>query len=148
MGPFIDYTVNGLVVGNIYALLAIGLALIFGVANLINFAHGSVYTIGAYVGWACITFLGTPLPLTIAAVLLATGALGVAIERLAIRPLQGRSRIAPLLATIGLSFVLDQLVAIDLQTRAARASQSAARLAHRHQRRVDRGAGRRTGWPR
>ena len=62
MGPFIDYTVNGLVVGNIYALLAIGLALIFGVANLINFAHGSVYTIGAYVGWACITFLGTPLP--------------------------------------------------------------------------------------
>ena len=72
MGPFIDYTVNGLVVGNIYALLAIGLALIFGVANLINFAHGSVYTIGAYVGWACITFLGTPLPLTFAAVLLAT----------------------------------------------------------------------------
>ncbi|MBV8473302.1 MAG: ABC transporter permease [Hyphomicrobiales bacterium] len=110
MGPFIDYTVNGLVIGNIYALLAIGLALIFGVANLINFAHGSVYTIGAYVGWACVTFLGTPLPLTIAVVLLTTGLLGVAIERLAIRPLQGRSRIAPLLATIGLSFVLDQLV--------------------------------------
>jgi branched-chain amino acid transport system permease protein len=110
LGPFIDYTVNGLVIGNIYALLAIGLALIFGVANLINFAHGSVYTIGAYVGWACVTFLGTPLPLTIAIVLVATGLLGVVIERLAIRPLQGRSRIAPLLATIGLSFVLDQLV--------------------------------------
>ncbi len=110
MGPFIDYTVNGLVIGNIYALLAIGLALIFGVANLINFAHGSVFTIGAYIGWACVTFLGTPLPITIALVLLASGLLGVAIERLAIRPLQGRSRIAPLLATIGLSFVLDQLV--------------------------------------
>jgi len=89
LGPFIDYTINGLVVGNIYALLAIGLALIFGVANLINFAHGSVYTIGAYVGWACVTFLGTPLPLTITAVLLATALLGVAIERVAIRPLQG-----------------------------------------------------------
>jgi branched-chain amino acid transport system permease protein len=110
LGPFIDYTINGLVIGNIYALLAIGLALIFGVANLINFAHGSVYTIGAYIGWACITFLGTPLPLTITVVLLATALLGVAIERVAIRPLQGRSRIAPLLATIGVSFVLDQLV--------------------------------------
>ena len=110
MGPFVDYTVNGLVIGNIYALLAIGLALIFGVANLINFAHGSVFTIGAYVGWACVVYLGTPLPLTMAIVLASTGLLGVGIERLAIRPLQGRSRIAPLLATIGLSFVLDQLV--------------------------------------
>jgi branched-chain amino acid transport system permease protein len=110
LGPFIDYTVNGLVIGNIYALLAIGLALIFGVANLINFAHGSVYTIGAYVGWACVTFLGTPLPLTIAIVLAASALVGVLIERLAIRPLQGRSRIAPLLATIGVGFVLDQLV--------------------------------------
>jgi len=51
LNSFLDYTVNGLVIGNIYALLAVGLALIFGVANLINFAHGSVYTIGAYVGW-------------------------------------------------------------------------------------------------
>ena len=107
---FIDYTVNGLVIGNVYALLAVGLALIFGVANLINFAHGSVYTIGAYVGWAAITFLHTPLPVTIVIVALACGALGALIERVALRPLQGRARIAPLLATIGLSFVLDQLV--------------------------------------
>ena len=54
-GPFLDYTVNGLIIGNIYALLAVGLALIFGVSNLINFAHGSVYTVGAYIGWACVT---------------------------------------------------------------------------------------------
>jgi ABC-type branched-subunit amino acid transport system ATPase component len=64
LSSFIDYTVNGLVIGNIYALLAGGLALIFGVSNLINFAHGSVYTIGAYIGWAAITFLHTPLPAT------------------------------------------------------------------------------------
>jgi branched-chain amino acid transport system permease protein len=107
---FIDYTVNGLVIGNIYALLAVGLALIFGVANLINFAHGSVYTIGAYVGWAAITFLHTPLPVTMAIVAVVCAFLGVAIERIALRPLQGKARIAPLLATIGLSFVLDQLV--------------------------------------
>ena len=110
MGSVIDYTVNGLVVGNIYALLAVGLALIFGVANLINFAHGSVYTIGAYVGWACITYLRTPLPVTMAIVVLACGLLGMAIERIGLRPLQGKARIAPLLATIGISFVLDQLV--------------------------------------
>ncbi len=110
MGSFVDYTVNGLVIGNIYALLAVGLALIFGVANLINFAHGSVYTVGAYVGWGCVTFLGTPLPVTMGIVVAACATLGVAIERLGLRPLQGKARIAPLLATIGLSFVLDQLV--------------------------------------
>ena len=109
-GTFLDYTVNGLVVGNIYALLAVGLALIFGVANLINFAHGSLYTVGAYVGWICITQLHWPFLLTVPTVLIVSAVLGVAIERLALRPLHGSSRIAPLLATIGLSLVLDQIV--------------------------------------
>jgi branched-chain amino acid transport system permease protein len=110
VNSWLDYTINGLVVGNIYALLAVGLALIFGVSHLINFAHGSVYTVGAYVGLACISFLNTPLPLTIAVVLLSCGGLGVLIERIGLRPLQGRARIAPLLATIGIGLVLDQLV--------------------------------------
>src|SRR3954453_23608800 len=105
-----DHTVNGLIIGNIYALLAVGLALIFGVANLINFAHGSVYTVGAFIGWACITFLHTPLPVTLLIVIVGCAALGMAIERVALRPLQGSSRIAPLLATIGVSLVLDQAV--------------------------------------
>jgi branched-chain amino acid transport system permease protein len=60
---FFDQTINGLVIGNIYALTAVGLALIFGVGNLINFAHGSVYMIGAYVGWVCVTQLHLPLAL-------------------------------------------------------------------------------------
>ena len=85
-GTFLDYTVNGLVVGNIYALLAVGLALIFGVANLINFAHGSLYTVGAYVGWIGITQLHWPFLLTVPTVLLVSAVLGVAIERLALRP--------------------------------------------------------------
>ncbi|MDB5828692.1 MAG: transporter permease [Variovorax sp.] len=107
---FVDYTVNGLVIGNIYALLAVGLALIFGVSHLINFAHGSVYTVGAYIGWGAITFLHTPLPVTIVLVVLGSGALGMLIERVGLRPLQGAARIAPLLATIGISFVLDIVV--------------------------------------
>jgi branched-chain amino acid transport system permease protein len=110
MTSFFDYTINGLIIGNIYALLAVGLALIFGVSNLINFAHGSVYMVGAYIGWISITFLGTPLLLTILAVVVGCALLGMAIERLGLRPLAGTARIAPLLATIGISFVLDQVV--------------------------------------
>jgi branched-chain amino acid transport system permease protein len=110
VSSWFDYTINGLVVGNIYALLAVGLALIFGVSNLINFAHGSVYTVGAYVGLVCITYLHTPLALTILIVILSCALLGIAIERIGLRPLQGRARIAPLLATIGIGLVLDQLV--------------------------------------
>ena len=110
MGSLIDYTVNGLVIGNIYALLAVGLALIFGVANLINFAHGSVYAVGAYVGWTCVTLLHLPLPATMLVVVLVSGGLGLVIERVGLRPLQGRARVAPLLATIGISFILDQIL--------------------------------------
>jgi len=110
MNSFVDHTVNGLIVGNIYALLAVGLALIFGVSNLINFAHGSVYTVGAFIGWYAITRLQAPLWLTILLVIAGCALLGMAIERIGLRPLAGKARIAPLLATIGISFVLDQVV--------------------------------------
>jgi branched-chain amino acid transport system permease protein len=109
-GSLLDHAVNGLIVGNIYALLAVGLALIFGVSNLINFAHGSVYTVGAFIGWAAETWWNTPLPLTVALVVAGCALLGMAIERLGLRPLAQAPRIAPLLATIGISFVLDQAV--------------------------------------
>lgn len=108
--PWFDYTISGIVLGSIYALLGVGLALIFGVANLINFAHGSIFTIGAYVGWTCLAYLGLPLPVTMLAVVVICGSIGVLIERIGIRPLNNRSRIAPLLATIGIGLVLDQIV--------------------------------------
>src|SRR6185295_1450355 len=106
---FFEQTINGLVIGNIYALIALGLALIFGVGNLINFAHGSVYMIGAYVGWVAVTKLNVPLPIAFVMVALVCGILGLLIERLGLRPLQSSNRIAPLLSTIGISFMLDQL---------------------------------------
>jgi len=108
LGPWLDYTINGLIVGNIYALLAVGLALIFGVSHLINFAQGSIYTAGAFIGWSCISYLHTPLPVTMLIVVGACALLGMVIERVGLRPLAGSARIAPLLATIGISFVLDQ----------------------------------------
>ncbi len=109
MELFLDNTVNGLVAGNIYALVAVGLALIFGVAGLINFAHGSVYMAGAYVGWLCVVRLGLPLWAALPAAAAASALLGALIERFALRGLGDRARIAPLLATIGISFMLDQL---------------------------------------
>lgn len=110
--PWFDFTVSGVVIGSIYALMAVGLALIFGVANLINFAHGAVFTVGAYVGWVCAVALGLPLWATVPLVALAGGLVGAAIEYIAIRPLNRQSRIAPLLATIGVGLILDQLVHI------------------------------------
>ena len=84
VSSWLDYTINGLIVGNIYALVAVGLALIFGVSRLINFAHGSVYLVGAYVGWVAVVQLHTPLPLTIIVVAVGGGA-GRADHR-AVRP--------------------------------------------------------------
>ncbi|MGY3075701.1 branched-subunit amino acid ABC-type transport system permease component [Bradyrhizobium sp. LM6.10] len=110
MSSWLDYTINGLIVGNVYALVAVGLALIFGVSRLINFAQGSIYLVGAYIGWVAVVQLHTPLPLTIILVAVAAALVGLIIERFGLRPLQNSVRIAPLLATIGISFVLDQLV--------------------------------------
>ncbi|MBS0241477.1 MAG: ABC transporter permease [Proteobacteria bacterium] len=111
-GPWLDYTINGLVVGNIYALLAVGLALIYGTSHLINFAHGSIYMVGAYIGWLAISRLGTPLPLTLGLVAIGCGLVGVLLEQVALRPLRNAPRIAPLLSTIGVGIVLDQVVQI------------------------------------
>ncbi|WP_216671358.1 ABC transporter permease [Mangrovicoccus sp. HB161399] len=110
--PWLDYSISGLVIGSIYALMAVGLALIFGVANLINFAHGAVFTVGAYIGWTCLVGLGLPLGVTIVAVAAVSGGVGALIEWLAIRPLNRQSRIAPLLATIGVALMLDQIIHI------------------------------------
>src|SRR6185295_7355007 len=107
---WLDYTINGLILGNVYALVAVGLALIFGVSRLINFAQGSIYLVGAYVGWVAVVALRTPLYITIVLVAAIAALVGLIIERFGLRPLQNSVRIAPLLATIGISFVLDQIV--------------------------------------
>jgi len=106
----IDHLVNGLALGNIYALIAVGFVLIFGVANLINFAQGSIFTWGAFIGWSAIVSLGLPWYVALLVVALACGVLGMVIERIALRPLMGGPPIAPLLSTVAVSVVLDQLV--------------------------------------
>ena len=82
----LQQVVNGLSVGLVYALMAIGFTLIFGVLNVVNFAHGEVYTIGAFAGLIVITALSPPLWLALVLVLLSGGLVGIALERIAFRP--------------------------------------------------------------
>lgn len=103
----LDVLISGLINGNTYALIAVGISLIFGVADLINFAHGSVFAVGAMVGWWLAAILHWPLWATLLAVIVVTGVLGLAIERFCVRPLAGAPPIAPLLSTVAVSFILD-----------------------------------------
>ncbi|MGH2557538.1 MAG: ABC transporter permease [Thermomicrobiales bacterium] len=104
----LDALVTGLIAGNTYALVAVGISLIFGVADLINFAHGSIFAIGAMVGWWLVAEQGWPLAAAMAGVIVVTGALGLVIERVAIRPLSNAPPIAPLLSTVAIALILDR----------------------------------------
>jgi branched-chain amino acid transport system permease protein len=108
--------VNGVTLGSLYALIAIGYSMVYGILKLLNFAHGDVYMIGAFLGYGVLTALGGPLspdlalaPLILLMFLVAMlggGALGVVIERFAYRPLRDAPRIAPLITALGVSFFL------------------------------------------
>ncbi len=140
MSSWLDYTINGLIVGNIYALLAVGLALIFGVSHLINFAQGSIYAVGAFIGWTCATYLHTPLPVTMLIVVAGVPAAGRA-DRAA--RVAAAGRVAADRAAAGHDRHLLRAgpgLQLDLLARPARAAQPAAELAHPGRRRDDRRA--------
>jgi branched-chain amino acid transport system permease protein len=117
MAFFFQELVNGIIVGSLYALIALGFSMVYGVLKLLNFAHGDLYMVGAFVGYFVIQWFGGPTALTIPVPLLLvimfvlaallTGGLGVAIERFAYRPLRNAPRIAPLITAIGISFFLE-----------------------------------------
>jgi branched-chain amino acid transport system permease protein len=117
MGFFFQELVNGITTGALYSLVALGFSMVYGVLKLLNFAHGDLYMVGAYIGFFIIQFFGgaahvsipVPLLLTIMFLLAAglVGGLGVAIERFAYRPLRAAPRIAPLITAIGISFFLE-----------------------------------------
>ena len=119
---FFDSLVAGLTLGSLYALLAIGYSMVYGILKLLNFAHGEVFMIGSYIGYFVLTALGgatTPkvsIPvlflLMFAAAMVGSGLLGIAIERFAYRPLRHAPRIAPLISALGVSFFLQQLATL------------------------------------
>jgi branched-chain amino acid transport system permease protein len=108
---------NGIVLGSLYSLIALGYTLVYGILKLLNFAHGDVYMVGAFLGFGVLTALGGPLapeigivPLIIlmfAAAMAGSGVLGVAVERFAYRPLRNAPRIAPLISALGVAFFLE-----------------------------------------
>ena len=117
MHIFIQELVNGLTQGSLYALIALGYSMVYGVLKLLNFAHGDLYMVGAFVGYFVIQWFGGPTALAIPVPLLmlvmfllaggGVGVLGVAIERFAYRPLRDAPRIAPLITALGVSFLLE-----------------------------------------
>jgi branched-chain amino acid transport system permease protein len=98
----LQHLVNGLVLGGTYALLGIGLTLIFGLMNVVNFAHGEFYTLGAYLTFAAVGLAGLPFLAAIAAAILGGVVLGAATERVLLRPLRGESIDSVMLVMIGL----------------------------------------------
>ena len=117
MSFFFQELVNGVTTGALYSLVALGFSMVYGVLKLLNFAHGDLYMVGAYIGFFVIQWFGGAQHLTIAVPLLLVimfvlaaglvGGLGVAIERFAYRPLRDAPRIAPLITAIGVSFFLE-----------------------------------------
>jgi len=120
--------INGVSLGAMYALLALGFTMVYGIIELINFAHFNVFMVGSFVGlWAfqAMGFSGQSevlygLPLIgvlvvgLVVVMLATGFLGVAIERIALRPLRGVSGTAPMITTIGVSYILFNVILLTI----------------------------------
>src|SRR5437762_6429065 len=121
METFIQQIINGLILGSMYALIALGYTMVYGIINLINFAHGDVLMIGALTSWAIIVNMKEALPTTPGWVILAialviscvvAATLNFVIEKVAYRPLRNSPRLAPLITAIGMSILLQTLAMI------------------------------------
>ncbi len=118
MAYFLQQFINGLTLGAIYGLIAIGYTMVYGIIGMINFAHGEIYMIGAFISLIAFVLLGaigvSYVPLALVLVLLIamafTSAYGWAVEQLAYRPLRGAPRLAPLISAIGMSIFLQNYV--------------------------------------
>ena len=123
MEYFVQQLINGLALGSIYGLIAIGYTMVYGIIGMINFAHGDIFMVGAFMALIGIILIGvtaaTPILLLIAALLVVllgamafTAVWGWTVERVAYRPLRGSFRLAPLITAIGMSIVLQNFVQI------------------------------------
>jgi branched-chain amino acid transport system permease protein len=119
MEIFIQQIINGLVLGSMYALVALGYTMVYGIINLINFAHGEVLMVGALVSWTTVTALAdTGLPgwllllISLVAAIVVCTLLNFTIEKVAYRPLRNAPRLAPLITAMGMSLLLQTLAMI------------------------------------
>ena len=107
MELLIQQLVNGLAVGSIYALIALGYTMVYGTIKLINFAHGDVYMMGAFIGYFAVMVLKLNVFLALLLAMVACAILGVVIERVAYKPLRKSTRVAALITAIGVSYLLE-----------------------------------------
>ncbi|MFI4928913.1 MAG: branched-chain amino acid ABC transporter permease [Burkholderiales bacterium] len=119
MDIFLQQIINGLVLGSVYALVALGYTMVYGIINLINFAHGEVLMVGALTSWTVITLLAdTSLPgwlkllISLIAAVVVCAVLNFLIEKIAYRPLRNAPRLAPLITAMGMSLLLQTLAMI------------------------------------
>src|SRR5918992_2866354 len=122
MDTFLQQLVNGLTAGSVYAVVALGYTMVYGIIQLINFAHGEVVMIGAMVAFTVINLLAPTGMSPLAVVLIGTGCavpicmlVGYSMERLAYRPLRHAPRLAPLITAIGVSIILQHIALIILR---------------------------------
>lgn len=107
-----EQLLNGLTLGATYALIALGYTMVYGIIQLINFAHGDIYMVGAFVGLSTVLFFKADIFLALTAAMLVCVVLAVLIERVAYRPLRRSTRLAPLISAIGVSIFLETLVTL------------------------------------
>lgn len=106
LDQFVQQLINGISLGSIYALIALGYTMVYGIIKLINFAHGDIYMIGAYVGFCNVNVQNVFIPALLSAMVIAA-IVGMIIERLAYRPLRKAPKIAVLITAIGVSLLLE-----------------------------------------
>ena len=102
----LNHLINGISLGSVYAIIALGYTMVYGIAKMLNFAHGDVIMIGAYVSFCTTAYLGLPTVLSVIIAMLVCTLLGIVIERLAYKPLRDASSLAVLITAIGVSYLL------------------------------------------
>lgn len=109
---FLQQLINGLALGSVYALLALGYTMVYGIIQLINFAHGEIYMIGAFAGFYTATTLDMPLIPTLLVAMATSAIAGIIIEKVAYKPLRNSPRITLLITAIGVSLFLQNAMRI------------------------------------
>ncbi|RXJ88893.1 branched-chain amino acid ABC transporter permease [Arcobacter sp. CECT 8983] len=104
---FIQQMVNGFSLGSMYALIAIGYTMVYGVLRLINFAHGDIMMVGAFLAYACIAVFGLPFPVAVLLAVCLSALVGILTDKIAYKPLRHAPRISLLITAIGISFFLE-----------------------------------------
>ena len=106
---FVSYILNGISLGSVYAIIALGYTMVYGIAKMLNFAHGDIIMVGSYVAFIAINSMGLPVPVSILLSVVVCTALGMVIERVAYKPLRHASKLAVLITAIGASYFLQNV---------------------------------------